>query len=220
MVGLVMCCRKHHIRFISETYQALYKTEEEPEKKMSIVSNDNVYAAAQATLPGRRRPAVATSRTAARSGSSATAPKSAVKSSKVQSRVELTLPGFQKVAAMMFGVAKKSALSYAQADLPALDRLVRQARAGFQMAQNMYEQLLDQQTGAARNQLVMLMNRMTMAVTKVEDFCEAAYQEAGRRDQGDLWVPHPFGEDNEPVMAKSVFVKHNNTRRAVRGGRR
>ncbi len=178
---------------------------------MSIVSNDNVYAAAQATTARRRSPTPA-SRTPARTGAAARTTKAA--------KVELSLTGFQKVAGMMFGVAKKSALSYAQADLPALDRLVRQARAGFVMAQNMYEKLLEQQTGSARNQLVMLMNRMTMAVTKVEDFCEAAYEEAHRRDVGDVWVPHPFGEDNEPVMAKSVFVKHTNTRKAVRGGRR
>jgi len=118
------------------------------------------------------------------------------------------IPGLQKIARLMSGVALRAASAYADAGIAEGDKFVRIANAGYHEAKEIFEHILKgQKVLAAREQeeLIAVMNTIKLLHVRVRDYNTASKDEAWRREHLPEWNPHPLGEDKQGFFAKEQF---------------
>jgi len=116
--------------------------------------------------------------------------------------------GLQKIARLMSGVSQRAASAYADARTAEGDRFVRLAQAGYREAMTVFEHILkDKKVLSEKEQedLITLMNQVKLLNIRVQDYASASKDEAWRRDNGQEWNPHPFGEDQSPLFARETY---------------
>jgi hypothetical protein len=118
------------------------------------------------------------------------------------------IPGLQKIARLMSGVANRAASAYADARIAEGDKFVRIANAGYHEAMQIFEQILKAKkvlAAAEQEELITVMNNIKLLHIRVQDYNTAGKDEAWRREHLPEWNPHPLGEDRQGFFAKERF---------------
>ncbi len=118
------------------------------------------------------------------------------------------IPGLQKIARLMSGVAGRAASAYADARVEEGDKFVRIANAGYHEAMQIFEHILKAKkvlVQAEQEQLITIMNHIKLLHIRVADYNSAGKDEAWRREHQEEWNPHPLGEDKQGFFAREQF---------------
>lgn len=118
------------------------------------------------------------------------------------------LPGLQKVARLMSGVASRAAGAYADNQVREGDKFIRIAQAGYREAMVIFEAILKGNkvmTEKEQEDMITTMNQIKLLNARVTDYAAASKDEAWRRENVEAWNPHPLGEDKEGFFAKETY---------------
>ena len=118
------------------------------------------------------------------------------------------LPGLEKIARLMSGLANRAAAAYADARVEEGHKFVRMANAGYHEATRVFEHIIKGQkvlTTTEQERLIVVMNGIKLLHIRVQDYNAASKDEAWRRENVPMWNPHPLGEDHQGFFAKEQY---------------